>query len=141
MAPDPEAPMTDAAKQSRQPELVWRWLTWCVCLALWTTVLLTSFPVQVGAKVLSPGLRFPTAKALHVSAYAFLAALITWLPIPTSRRWLVLAFLSLHGFATEYLQQFVPGRVGSWRDVGLDHLGIALGVALTWRGWLSRPRP
>ena len=55
---------------------------------------------------------------------------------PTQRRylccwrWLQLALLSGHGMATEFLQTFVPGRSGSLTDVAIDHLGIALGLAL-----------
>ena len=51
------------------------------------------------------------------------------------RRWLLVAFLSLHGMATEYVQTFVPDRYGSWTDVGIDHIGIALGLALSRKWW------
>ena len=59
-------------------------------------------------------------------------------------RWALLAALSLHAGATEFFQQFV-GRGSSLADVGLDHAGLVLGVALSWWRWLgitrSRPRP
>jgi hypothetical protein len=47
---------------------------------------------------------------------------------------LFVAFLSLHGIVTECLQPYV-GRGGALADVGLDHLGIALGLAIGWRWW------
>lgn len=112
-----------------------RWLIYLQALAAWTVGLLTPHPIRVGARVLPPELRFWVAKALHVSAYAALAALLAWLPIRPRWRWLGLALLVLHGCATEYLQTFVEGRTGSLRDVGLDSLGLALGLALSWRWW------
>jgi hypothetical protein len=115
------------------------WSFWGVCVAVWTTALLTMFPVEVSQQVLPEALRFPTAKLLHVSAYAFLAILTFFLPVRGWGRWLLIAFLSLHGFATEYLQTFV-GRGGAWFDVGLDHLGIVLGLAIGWRWW-REPEP
>jgi VanZ family protein len=116
------------------------WLAWFVFTSLWTASLLTTQPVTVGQKVLSTGLLFLCAKCLHVSAYAAWAMLTGWLRPPRPLRWYVLGFLSAHGFATEYLQHFVPGRHPSWRDVGLDHLGLLIGVACTWKWWRA-PNP
>ena len=48
---------------------------------------------------------------------------------------LLLAFLSLHAFGTEFLQQFVPERGPSLVDVGIDHVGLAIGLAASWRWW------
>jgi len=50
----------------------------------------------------------------------------------------LLAFLSLHAAGTEYLQQFVPGRTGLISDVVIDHIGLLLGLALTWKHWLPK---
>ena len=113
--------------------LLYLWPLWGVCLAVWTAALLTTYPVQVSKEVLPPQWGFPAAKTLHVSAYAFLTALAAWLP--ARRCWPLLVLLSLHGCATEFFQQWVPGRHGSFMDVGWDHLGIALGLALTWKWW------
>jgi hypothetical protein len=92
------------------------------------------YPVELSQQILPQGLRFPTAKVLHVSAYAFLTLLSVLLPVRGRVHWLLIAFLSLHGFTTEYLQPFV-GRGGAWADVGLDHLGILLGLLIGWRWW------
>ncbi|HZU36703.1 MAG TPA: VanZ family protein [Gemmataceae bacterium] len=110
------------------------WLFWVICVAVWTTALLTLFPVEISRQVLPENLRFPTAKTLHVSAYAFLAFLTVLLPARGRVRWLLIAFLSLHAFATEYLQTFI-GRGGALADVGLDHIGILLGLLIGWRWW------
>jgi VanZ family protein len=32
----------------------------------------------------------------------------------------------------------VPGRTGKAADVLIDHVGLFLGVALTWKRWLSK---
>jgi VanZ family protein len=112
-----------------------RWLTWGVFVAAWTLLLLTTEPVHVADAVLPQAFQFPTAKALHVSAYAFLAVLSAWLPVRRPYRWLLLGFLSLHAMGTEFLQQFVPERGPSVWDVLIDHFGMALGVAASWRWW------
>src|SRR5262249_44866867 len=52
---------------------------------------------------------------------------------PALRRWIIVA-LVIHGGLTEFLQQFVH-RGASWRDVGLDSLGIGIGAILTWKRW------
>jgi len=112
-----------------------RWAFWLAGLAAWTACLLTPYPVEVGDAVLPARATFPTAKALHVSAYAVLCGLSAWLHRRGRLRWLLPALLVLHGGGTEFLQQFVPRRSGCWSDVGLDCCGIGLGLALTWRRW------
>ncbi len=114
----------------------WRWPLWLLCVALWTAALLRKEPQEFNRRVVVPAIRLPVSKFLHVGAYAFLTAFAGILPMKR-RRWLLLVFLSVHAMATEYLQTFVPMRTGSWRDVGLNHLGIALGLALTWRCWIA----
>jgi len=112
-----------------------RWLALLLVLTVWTMALLTPQPVQAAQAVLPPEMEFPTAKTLHVGAYAFLTVLACRLPRGGPCRWLPLAVLSLHGLGTEYLQQFVESRCGCWQDVGLDHVGIALGLLVGWIGW------
>lgn len=146
-------PQLDGAHAARtleaaaeQRPLPWRrprmlpWLAWVVFTPAWTASLLTTQPVTVGQRALSVGLLFVCAKCLHVGAYATWAVLSGWLQLARPYRWWLLGFLSAHGFATEYLQQFVPGRHPSWRDVGLDHLGLLIGVACTWKWWLEPRR-
>jgi VanZ family protein len=117
-----------------------RWLTWSVYAAAWTTALLTPQPVHVAEAVLPDSLQFPTAKLLHISAYAVFVLLSVWLPVTPRVRWLVLLLVSFHAFGTEFFQQFVPERYPSLQDVGLDHVGIFLGLTLTWRWWRQPSR-
>jgi len=120
-----------------------RWLAWAAFAALWTTFLLTTFPIRVRDAVVPAPLAVPSSKLLHVSAYAAFALLTAWLDVARPWRWALLGLVCLHAGGTEFFQQFVD-RTGSLRDVGLDHLGIALGVALSWRRWLGvtpPPRP
>jgi VanZ family protein len=49
-----------------------------------------------------------------------------------SRSWWPLLLLSLHGCLTELGQLGVAGRTGSFLDVALDHVGIALGLVTVW---------
>ncbi len=121
----------------------WRWggvvlAVWLLLLAAWTAALLTPDPVRFANQVLPPPMEFPLAKVLHVTAYAVLAGLVGLLRPLGRYRWLLIAFLAFHGMATEYLQQFVPLRGPSVRDVFLDHVGILIGAVLTWKNWLRR---
>jgi VanZ family protein len=116
----------------------WRRLAWGLLLALWTVALLTPQPVELGHEVLPEEAAFPVAKGLHVGVYAFLTATSAWLGVRGGRRWLLPLALLLHGGLTEYLQTFVPLRIGCWQDVAIDAGGIALGLALTWRRWFGR---
>jgi VanZ family protein len=124
----------DPENLNQRRKLLVRGFGWCVCVGLWTAALLTITPVEVGDAVIPSGWHFPAAKSLHVCVYAFLTVYLSWLPLRRGR-WFLLAFLSLHAMATEFLQQFVPGRTGTPLDVAIDHAGLLLGLALTWRHW------
>lgn len=115
-----------------------RWAIWGVCVAGWTLALLTPWPVEVAQELLPPPSEYPMGKVLHVCAYAFLTILSAWLGVRGPRRWLLIVFLSLHGGLTEFFQTFIPLRTGSLFDVGLDHLGILLGLLLSWKWWRHR---
>jgi VanZ family protein len=118
--------------------LDWRWLVFLAYVTAWTVALLVPIPENsVGGSVFSLDLKFLLSKSLHVGAYAFLIVLITQLRIGLRSRWLLVLFASLHGMATEYLQTFTETRTGCWQDVGIDHLGIALGLLVTWKWWRS----
>ncbi|MFL5242610.1 MAG: VanZ family protein [Gemmataceae bacterium] len=112
-----------------------RMALWLLYLASWSLALLTPRPIEVAQAVLPPETSFYYGKSLHVCAYAGLTVLTGWLLVCHRCRWLLLLGVSLHAFATEYLQNYVPLRTGSWRDVGLDHIGIVLGFALTRTWW------
>ncbi len=112
------------------------WLVWLLSVCIWTTALLTTYPVKVKEAVLTPQAGYPASKLLHVGTYAALAASAAWLLPGSKYRFLPILFLSLHAFGTEYLQTFTESRTGSLTDVGINHVGIALGLALTWWRWL-----
>jgi VanZ family protein len=112
-----------------------RWLTWGVFAAAWAAALLTPHPAQLADAVLPKQARFPAAKSLHVASYTVLTLLTSWLCVRRGWRWALLGFVSLHAMGTEFFQQFVPLRHGSVQDVGIDHIGILLGLALSWRTW------
>ena len=69
----------------------WRWWTWSVLLMLWTIALVVPVPPP-GELPLGDWLwtrKFLVAKALHVAAYAVLAAAVPWLSDVPRRRWLM----------------------------------------------------
>jgi hypothetical protein len=116
----------------------WRWVLWLVCLAVWTIALLRPEPARFNNAHIAPLLAgWPISKFLHVGMYAFLTAFAGTL-LTGRLRWLLLAVLSFHAIITEVLQNYVPERSGTPFDVGLNHLGIALGLAIGWRWWFSR---
>jgi VanZ family protein len=119
----------------------WLWAVWVLYLVVWTAALLRPEPARVNTEVLPEQAQFPAAKALHVGSYALLAALACWLPLRPGRRWLLFAALSLHAFGTEFLQRFVELRTGSLTDVGLDHVGLAVGLFVGWRLGAAWKRP
>jgi VanZ family protein len=111
---------------------------WIVFVGAWSAALLRPEPAYAAAALLpSHDVRTYILKTGHVLAYLVMTVLTGLLPIPRPWRWLMFLFVSAHAFGTEYLQQFVPPREGSWRDVGLDHIGIFLGLGIlvfwNWR--------
>jgi VanZ family protein len=105
-----------------------------VLLALWTIALLVPIPKEP-AQVLGDDFnKLIFAKSLHASAYAFLTILAGLMTATRRQRWWLLALLSFHGFATEFLQLFVD-RGASWNDVRIDHIGIFVGLLISWRCW------
>jgi VanZ family protein len=126
--------MAKTDNRERRRKLLVRGLGWCVCVSLWTVALLTTRPVELNHAVTPVTMQYPASKCLHIFAYAFLTVFISWLPL-RRRRWLLLAFLSLHAAGTEYCQQFIPGRTGMVSDVLLDHVGLLIALALTWKRW------
>jgi VanZ family protein len=115
--------------------LRFRWLIWLAVVIGWTIALLTTPPVDVAHAVLAEEMIFPVSKLLHVIVYALLAVLSGWLQVPFRFRWLLLLFMSLHAVGTEFFQQFIPKRGPSVWDVGSDHIGIILGLAVSWKWW------
>ena len=112
-----------------------RGLIWFVYAAVWTTSLLTPQPAQILRRALHKEQAHYASKSLHVLASAAFAILTGWLRVLLRWRPWLLVFLSLHALSTEYLQHFVPERTPSWTDVGWDHVGIALGILLSWGWW------
>jgi hypothetical protein len=108
-------------------------------VAAWTGALLAPVPEgdwTVGTGDESIDLKYLLGKAVHVTAYAVLAGLSGWLRVPYRRRWLLLFFVMAHGTVTELLQLHTTWhRTGCLDDVGLDHLGVALGLLVTWKWW------
>jgi VanZ family protein len=115
-----------------------RWLIWGLFLAAWSLALLTPHPVHVAKAILHSESSFYFAKGLHISAYAVLAILTGWLRVSAPERWVLLALLFLHALATEVLQSFVPERGPDLVDTARDHVGLLIGVLLSWRWWLPR---
>src|SRR5262245_20404541 len=76
---------------------VTRWLIWTCVVIAWTLAL--EFPVPdpgegpAGEFLLTN--KFLIGKSAHIGAYAILAVLSAWLPVPLRYRWLLMFFLML----------------------------------------------
>lgn len=111
----------------------WWWcIGWSGVLLVWTVLLLLPVSPHAVEAVGGPDNAFAVGKSLHVGVYAALAWAGVW---ARSWRWAVPVVLLLHAAATEYLQQFT-GRGSSLRDVGLNCLGVLLGLLGQWAGRL-----
>ena len=117
---------------SRQPTIVP--VTPPPVLRLWLPVLawaavifaLSSFPgLGTGLGTWDLLLR----KLAHVGEYAVLGALLLR---ALGRPWPAAALGVAYAVTDELHQRFVPGRLGSPRDVAIDAFGVALGIWL-WR--------
>ena len=109
-------------------------LIWTLFIIAWTIALLV--PVPWSHESFLGTLWLPlAAKTLHLSMYALLACLTGWLRVPSRYRLLLLFVIMAHGAATEFLQDWVPSRSGTARDVCIDHIGILLGLCLSWKWW------
>jgi hypothetical protein len=108
-----------------------------VSLILWTIGLLVPIPERSAEVLGGEWNEFIFAKSLHAGAYAYLTILTALMNVSRRQHWLLLGLMSIHGFLTELLQWSIPliHRHGCWRDVGIDHIGILLGLFLTWRRW------
>ena len=116
-----------------------RWVLWSVLLIAWTIALEVPVPLpeEPGGSEQRITPRRIVAKTVHVVAYAVLTVIGTW-NAAVRQRWLVVIGLMLHAAATEWLQEALSayfGRGGSFGDVGLDLIGIALGIAVSWMSW------
>ena len=115
------------------------WRIWCVYTILWTAALVSPFtgPEEFGGDevLLGFNLRFLLAKSLHLLAYTFWTVLTGWLRSPSPGRFFLLFFLMSHAVGTEIAQQYVEGRHGVLEDAALDHVGILIGLIVSWRWW------
>ncbi len=127
-----ESPTEVTAARARKV----RWLVWSVYAALWTTALIVPIPDKHswGLPEMQFDLKFFVAKSAHLSCYALFAMLTGWLRAPRQWRWLLMFVLMGHATLTEMIQEQV-GRGGALHDVALDHVGIAVGLVLTWKWW------
>ena len=66
-------------------------------------------------------------KVAHVAEYAILGALLCR---AVRKPWLAVALAVLYAVSDEVHQTFVEGRVGAPLDVGIDALGVLVGVLL-----------
>lgn len=118
----------------------WRWWIWAGSTVVWAAMLILPVPqadfLELGD--LRINLKFIIAKTLHVSMYAVLTAWAGWLAAPMRYRFMLIFFLMVHATLTEVVQRAMQawGRNGSLQDVAWDHLGIAIGIAVSWRWWI-----
>ena len=115
-----------------------RWLVWTIFMVGWTIAL--EMPAKIHTGENSP-FRYLIPKATHVVVYGCFAVLSAVVPLPMRFRFLMMFFLMAHANGTEFLQDLLEPychRTGSLADVGYDHIGIVIGVLVSWKWW-TRP--
>ncbi len=118
-----------------------RWRVWGAFLALWTALLVMPSPAfdKVPGVDLLQSYRYMAAKGAHVTGYALLAILSGWLQVSMRMRWLMMFVIMGHACLTEMIQYHIPAlhRTGDLNDVAFDHVGVAIGLALSWNWWMT----
>jgi VanZ family protein len=119
-------------------------LRW-VAVGIWMGVIFTLSAIPSLASPLAPFYDFVLRKVAHMGAYAVLMGLLFRAlqgHIETRRCALLPAALLtvLYALSDEWHQTFVAGRHGSFRDVGIDTLGIIGSYALLQRYAVQRVR-
>src|SRR5262245_60656037 len=95
------------------------WALWAGSLALLTYGLLSPDAPEVSAEYIRKDFGYWFSKAVHVGSYAYLSALVGFLPVTAWGEARLRLALVAHGAVTEYLQTFVEGRYGSVGDVAI----------------------
>src|SRR5207302_9001093 len=120
----------------------WRWCFWGLYALAWTAALVMPVPIsgdwRAGVGEIEINLKYFVAKSVHLGAYALFTVLTGWLRAPVRLRFLLMFLLAAHATVTELIQEAtfeIAGRTGELHDVGFDHLGIAVGVMLSWKWW------
>lgn len=125
-----------------------RWVVWTIYVVAWTVAL--EVPVPTSEEMPSAEFiltrRMLFSKCLHVAAYSVFAILCAWVPLNARHRPILMFLLMAHATGTEMLQDYLRPychRGGDLYDAALDHVGIALGVLVSWKWWTREdpPRP
>jgi VanZ family protein len=104
-------------------------------VVLWMGVIFVLSSIPSLESPFAPLYDFVLRKLAHMGVYAVLTVLLfhALRKHTDSKRhaWLLAALLaSIYALSDEWHQAFVPGRQGSFRDVGIDTLGIVGGYVL-----------
>jgi VanZ family protein len=119
-----------------------RWLT----VVLWAAVIFALSSIPSLASPFAPVYDFVLRKCGHMGVYAVLTILLFHAlqrHLDRKRRaWLCAALLAgLYALSDEWHQTWIAGRSGSFRDVGIDALGIATSYALIATSYALTQRP
>jgi VanZ family protein len=115
-------------------KVITRWLV----VVLWITVIFVVSSIPSLHVPFAHSYDFLLRKLAHIGAYAVLTVVLSWaFQMYTDSRiraWLLAAFVAvLYGVSDEWHQTWILGRHGSFRDVGIDAVGVAAGIALVQR--------
>ncbi len=114
---------------------MWRWLA----VVLWMGGMFALSAIPSLASPLTPSYDFVLRKLAHLVEYTVLTILVFRafrLHVDHNTLAFLLAALVACGYAVsdEWHQTVVPGREGSFRDVGIDALGVAGAYLLAHAG-------
>jgi VanZ family protein len=115
-------------------QVIIRWLV----VVLWMTVIFVLSSIPSLHVPFAHSYDFLLRKLAHIGAYAVLTVVLSrafeMYTDSRIRAWLLAAFVAvLYGMSDEWHQTWILGRHGSFRDVGIDAVGVAAGIALVQR--------
>ena len=112
-------------------------VSWCA-VVLWMGVIFTLSAIPSLASPLAPIYDLMLRKLAHMGVYAVLTILLfralrRYMASTSHALLLAVLVAGVYACSDEWHQRFVPGREGSWRDVGIDTLGIASACTLVYK--------
>jgi VanZ family protein len=111
-----------------------RWLV----VVLWMSVIFVLSSIPSLHVPFAHSYDFLLRKLAHIGEYAVLTVVLSWAfqlySASSIRAWLLAALAAvLYGVSDEWHQSWILGRRGSFRDVGIDVVGIAASFVLARR--------
>jgi VanZ family protein len=100
---------------------------WLILIGFWVPFVFTTYAAFAPEGVPMP---FRVSDiVLHACAFTYLTAALWFAHLSTNNGWKPAAWMLAYGIAIELIQSFEPTRTAELKDLLVDVIGIALGLA------------